>query len=414
MQRFLILYLISFFILIHCENAHEPNDQTQNNSNIIKQDDRSDIFAAAKMDNPLETKGVVIGVLNRERTKTSCLVLFDNGIKAETFRFKNTNGYWSIGERVEHKYTPTGLGKVTTSTNLAWVKDQSSVTIETLTFNEDWSNGDYVYSFFSPQSRYIKSGQAWGTTQATEFGDWEIVLSQPAWKIWDNDGYSTPTNNSYFNINYNSDYVEVYFDVSFTSLVTTGKSWDLDFYDNQKGSNGPDSYFSSPYTPDEVVGIAMNSNSETIVWYSDGKRSKGRSYDFDYHTSASSYSMPSGYTPSDIVAIAIANNNRVYAFYDNGKVSTGTSTDLDYYKSPYNYSLPSGYSVSDIVGMGITSGNVTIAWYDDGKKSKGKTSDLDYHEAPTTYTEAPETANLNNVGMAVHKSDNHIFAWYYE
>jgi hypothetical protein len=129
-----------------------------------------------------------------------------------------------------------------------------------------------------------------------------------------------------------------------------------------------------------VVGMAMNSSSNTYLWFEDDHREVKAGPPalamVDAAASAS-YQLPSTRIGSDLVGVGISNSDSVYAWYDDGHVSVGSSINLD--TSTSTYSLPPDQSYEDIVGMAIASDNRVYSWYRDGTRAIGNSQDLDVH-----------------------------------
>jgi hypothetical protein len=122
------------------------------------------------------------------------------------------------------------------------------------------------------------------------------------------------------------------------------------------------------YSPGMLVGVAISmTNEQVYYWWSNGTRSVGSSSDASQNLI--SFTTPSGYTPSDIVGIDIDTSNKVQVFYADGHRSTGTSWDLGAYTLPggATYSLSGRasypYSTGDVLEVAIDSSNRVHTWF---------------------------------------------------
>jgi CubicO group peptidase (beta-lactamase class C family) len=121
-----------------------------------------------------------------------------------------------------------------------------------------------------------------------------------------------------------------------------------------------------------------------------------------------------------IVAMAISPKDRIYTWYANGKVSVGSSNDLDRYEEPRSFSLPPGKRITDIRDIGITKDSKVYVWYNDGSRSIGASRDLDMvqgiavdKDGDVRTVKFPRGKSmLNVVGIAIAKSNNHVYVWY--
>lgn len=123
---------------------------------------------------------------------------------------------------------------------------------------------------------------------------------------------------------------------------------------------------------------------------------------------------------SPIVAMAIAPDNKVYTWYQNGKVSVGTTSDLDRYQAPRSFILPEGRRVAEIRDIGIARDSTVHVWYNDSSKSVGQSRDLGAY-VPKVLDDKGKVVKvrhpagksmLNVIGIAIAKSDDHVYAWY--
>jgi len=65
------------------------------------------VIKEAKKVIPFDNRNdLTIGVLDREREETSCLIVYSNQDKSETYRFSLVEGEWSKGNQIERHYDP--------------------------------------------------------------------------------------------------------------------------------------------------------------------------------------------------------------------------------------------------------------------------------------------------------------------
>ena len=94
------------------------------------------------------------------------------------------------------------------------------------------------------------------------------------------------------------------------------------------------------------------------------------------------------------------------------KMISGTSSNLDKHKTPYTTTFPPGKKFSDVVGLAIAkSDDHVYAWYKDGTASSGTSSDLDKYRAPYAYSLPPGKSpnDIKAVGIA---ANDVVIAWY--
>ena len=117
------------------------------------------IFEAANQDIPIDARvTLTIGVLDRERTNTSVLVLYHNQRELETYRFVLRNGTWVRGELIEQEVigaSDDGAGKTSVYTNsiatIYW-EDNGFETVR----ESDWFINDKTTSgLYSVQREYV-------------------------------------------------------------------------------------------------------------------------------------------------------------------------------------------------------------------------------------------------------------------
>lgn len=138
-----------------------------------------------------------------------------------------------------------------------------------------------------------------------------------------------------------------------------------------------------------VVGMAMNSSSNTYLWYEDDHREAKVGTPPEHGADATSpagYKLPSTRIGSDIVGVGISNSDVVYVWYDDGHRSYGSSTNPG--TSTASYTLPPGQAYEDIVAMAIASDNRVYSWYRDGTRAIGTSRNLDAHGV-ASYTLPP-------------------------
>jgi hypothetical protein len=114
---------------------------------------------------------------------------------------------------------------------------------------------------------------------------------------------------------------------------------------------------------------------------------------------------------SPILGMAIAPDDKVYTWYTNGKVSVGSSNDLDRHEELRPFTIPQGRLLTDIRAIGISGSNSWVyTWYNDGTVSIGGSRDLGFRGTPdTTVRFPPGKSMLNVVGIAIAKSNDHVY-----
>lgn len=175
----------------------------------------------------------------------------------------------------------------------------------------------------------------------------------------------------------------------------------------------------------DTVALAIaGSDDDVYAWRFDGRVSRGRSWDTDTLGRPRSFALPPDQEIGDILDIAIAGDDRVYAWYRDGSLSIGTSEKLDQHEYLKNaYRLPSGYQLDDgddtreagevtIVGIAIAKSNDHVyVWYDNGMVSSGTSRDFDRYHSPRPYTLPGGKRSSHIVGIGIAKND-HVYAWY--
>lgn len=180
---------------------------------------------------------------------------------------------------------------------------------------------------------------------------------------------------------------------------------------------------------DDKVGMAIaGSDGDTYVWRTDSTVTFGKTWDTDKLGSPRPFSLPPGKTPSDILDVSIDNSDRVHAWYVDRTRSIGTSTHLDQYEyitGTHAFTLPSGYRLDDgdgeregaaqevyIIGIAIAkSNNHLYAWYSNNMVSSGTYEDFDRHSPPRPYTLPPGKTPQDIVGIAIARND-HVYVSY--
>ncbi|WP_293369747.1 serine hydrolase [Nevskia sp.] len=182
-----------------------------------------------------------------------------------------------------------------------------------------------------------------------------------------------------------------------------------------------------------IVEVDISSTDKTYTWYQNGTVSVGASNNLGQYEAPQPFKAPATWLPIDIAGIAIAKNDTVYTWVqDARKVSSGTPevrvykgtpTDLDSITNPLNLStangskvsLPAGYSALNIVGMAIAKSNDHVyTWFNDGRMAEGTSTDLDYYSNGTvSFTTANQTGgkvrNIRGIGIA---SNDRVYAWF--
>ena len=90
----------------------------------------------------------------------------------------------------------------------------------------------------------------------------------------------------------------------------------------------------------------------------------------------------------------------------------GASWDLDKYKTPYTTKFPPGKSFSDVVGVAIAKSNSHVyVWYKDRTASSGTSRDLDRYRKLYPYSLPPGRTPTDIRGMGIQSNDV-VVAWY--
>lgn len=164
-----------------------------------------------------------------------------------------------------------------------------------------------------------------------------------------------------------------------------------------------------------IAATAINAQDRVISWYTNGEYSVGTSWDLDYYETQKPFKIPEGKLLTDIRDIGITKDNKVYAWYNDGSRSIGTYNDLgnisvDSEGNPLKVKFPSGKSMLNVVGIAITKSNSHVyVWYDDGTLSSGYSLNFGYYFKNKNYTLKGGTPyHIRNMGIA---SDDHIYTW---
>jgi len=191
----------------------------------------------------------------------------------------------------------------------------------------------------------------------------------------------------------------------------------------------------SRYSP--IVEVDISANDRTHTWYANGTVSIGATNNLAQYEAPKPFTAPTNWRTIDIRGIAMSKNNTVYTWVDNARkdstdnpkvyVYTGTPTDLDAYtnagtgnlgdilsNSAPEVTLPSGYTAYDIVGIAIAKSNDHVyVWYDDGKVSEGTSTNFAAYAQPATFTTAGGSGGLprdiRGVGIA---ANDRVYAWF--
>lgn len=185
-----------------------------------------------------------------------------------------------------------------------------------------------------------------------------------------------------------------------------------------------------------IVEVDISSGNKTYTWYQNGTVSVGATNHLGQYEPPKPFTPPATWRVIDIAGIAITKSDTVYTWvHDARKVSSGTpnvyvykgtSTDLDAYMNTGGLgtigttlgpkvTLPAGYSALNIVGMAIAKSNDHVyTWFNDGTVSEGTSTDLDFYSNGTvSYTTANQTGgkvrNIRGLGIA---TNNRVYAWY--
>lgn len=178
------------------------------------------------------------------------------------------------------------------------------------------------------------------------------------------------------------------------------------------------------YTP--IVELDIGADDRTYAWYHDGTYSQGATNNLDQYAPRQPYALPAGRKSVDVRGIAIAGNGVVYSWYDDARTRSsdspklvraiGTASKLDQYSAPTDTAvdLPPGKTSADIVGIAIAKSNDHVyVWYQDGTYSQGTSMDFDYYEGLKPYTVGPtlngSSYDLRGLGIA---SNDHVYAWF--
>ena len=184
-----------------------------------------------------------------------------------------------------------------------------------------------------------------------------------------------------------------------------------------------------------IVEVDISSNNKTYTWYQNGTVSVGATNNLAQYESPKPFTPPVSWRVIDIFGIAISKNDTVYTWVHDARkdssgspnvyVYKGTSTDLDAHMNTGGVNslgttlgpkvkLPEGYSALNIVGVAIAKSNDHVyVWYNDGTVSEGISTNFVYYSQPVLFTAPNQTGskvrNIRGVGIA---SNNHVYAWY--
>jgi CubicO group peptidase (beta-lactamase class C family) len=173
-----------------------------------------------------------------------------------------------------------------------------------------------------------------------------------------------------------------------------------------------------------ALGIA-GSDDDVYAWRFDGTVSRGRTWDTDQLGAPRPFALPPDQEIGDIVDIAIAgSDDRVYTWYRDGSLSIGMSQQLDHHEYVRNaYRLPDGYRFDNgddehepeevnIVGIAIAkSDDHVYVWYDNGMVSSGTSRDFDRYRSPRPYKLPHGKKPGHIVSIDIAKND-HVYVWY--
>ena len=165
-----------------------------------------------------------------------------------------------------------------------------------------------------------------------------------------------------------------------------------------------------------VVATAISPKDKVYTWYTDGTRSVGSSNDLDKFESPKRFKLPAGKRIVDIRGIAIAKNSRVYTWYDDRSLSIGTSTDLGKYRKPRADEVrgPGNRSILDVVGIAIAKSDDHVYYfYDDKTCSSGTSTNLNYYFSPRSVRIASHigVSGTGIRGVGIAKNDR-VYYWY--
>ena len=184
-----------------------------------------------------------------------------------------------------------------------------------------------------------------------------------------------------------------------------------------------------------IVEVDISSNDKTYTWYQNGTVSIGASNNLGQYEAPKPFTPPAGWRVIDIAGIAIAKNDTVYTWVHDARkdssgspnvyVFKGTSTDLDAHMNTGGIDsigtvqapkvkMPAGYSALNIVGIAIAKSNDHVfVWYNDGTVSEGISTNFAYYSDPVSFTTANQAGgkarNIRGVGIA---SNDRVYAWF--
>ncbi|HSW14991.1 MAG TPA: serine hydrolase [Solimonas sp.] len=189
------------------------------------------------------------------------------------------------------------------------------------------------------------------------------------------------------------------------------------------------------YSP--IVEVDISSNDRTHTWYANGTVSIGATNNLAQYEAPKPFTTPTNWRTIDIRGIAMSKNNTVYTWVDNARngstdapnlyVYQGTPTDLDAItnagtgnlgdilsNSAPQVTLPSGYTAYDIVGIAIAKSNDHVyVWYDDGMVSEGTSTNFAAYAQPAKFTTAGGSGGLprdiRGVGIA---ANDRVYTWF--
>ncbi len=204
----------------------------------------------------------IIGILNENRTDSSCIILYDNQKSIYKYQFIFENGIWSRSTLIEQ--IPQNLLKTTDNplTPIAiWYKKEGSnyQVLSSVSVNKNWDLGNYYASYETPASNprvWIKKVEAKDTNQPGQppvVDGFEFYIDWKRWDFWWIDDGMT----QFFLYTENEDH-QVY-TIDNDSVIKAQAKWWV---------NGKTQKFANKVTlespSDEKI---FNSKSVTLKWY---------------------------------------------------------------------------------------------------------------------------------------------------
>lgn len=302
MRHNIVILLIAYIIAVSCGektenmviNYKEASIQKIETENQLK----TSVFTAARKNVPLNPdKGLGIGILYEDRTKTSCIVVYSNHNQMKKFVFTLIDGYWERRELIEQLYfepssIPQSLNKVTEDN---WIR-------LAVIYGKDYSG--YYYTMFELEHHEgMGSGDfMWCVTTSGQI--FKAVFEENL-RVWDGNYWDFTLDQMEFYLEGHEDSPKTYYTTTVENpFGTTAGADDIYIYYEADGPpNSPQ--LSYPNNNSSVSGLSVN-----FSWQSAGG------------TTASSY------------ALLVTDNGQT--FYNNTNI-TGTSQTVSGFENGKSY-----------------------------------------------------------------------------